>query len=146
MKIVVRVSLNLLSYFLCFATASVSHSQDIDQILLIDNASIVDVIDGKIVPNMSILVRDGKIETIAAAGQLELPGDVTVVDATGKFAIPGLWDMHIHWYDQKTMALFPINGVTGVRVMWGGPMHHAWKAKFQTGEQLGPRSNYDKSA
>ena len=61
------------------------------------------------------------------------------IDASGKFAIPGLWDMHIHTFSEKTMELYPINGVVGARVMWGMPMHHDWRKKFESGKSLGPR-------
>jgi len=62
------------------------------------------------------------------------------VDATGKFLIPGLWDMHIHPLDEKDyLVLFIANGVTGVRVMWGGPVHHKWRKEISAGELIGPR-------
>ena len=35
--------------------------------------------------------------------------------------------------------LFVANGVTGVRVMWGLPDHHRWRAEISAGSRLGPR-------
>jgi imidazolonepropionase-like amidohydrolase len=52
---------------------------------------------------------------------VQLPKDPEVVDANGKFLIPGLWDMHIHSFtDNGWEWIFPLliaNGVTGVREM-----------------------------
>ena len=67
------------------------------------------------------------------------PHDAQVVDATGTFVIPGLWDMHVHWYLKDYLPLFIANGVTGVRLMWGRPMHHAWRKEIEQGTLLGPR-------
>jgi imidazolonepropionase-like amidohydrolase len=62
------------------------------------------------------------------------------VDATGKFLIPGLWDMHIHPLDEKDyLALFTANGVTGLRVMRGEPVHHKWRQAISAGKLIGPR-------
>jgi hypothetical protein len=58
-----------------------------------------------------------------------------------KFLIPGLWDMHVHWYgyDKAYLRLFTVNGVTGVRVMWGAPIHFEWRKEIEEGTLLGPR-------
>ena len=44
-----------------------------------------------------------------------------IIDGTDKFIIPGLWDMHVHyWVDYKNdTPLLIANGVIGVRDMWG---------------------------
>jgi imidazolonepropionase-like amidohydrolase len=62
-----------------------------------------------------------------------------VIDATGRYLIPGLWDMHVHIYDERYLALFTANGITGVRQMWGNSAHHQWRARIEKGELVGPR-------
>src|SRR5262249_19092575 len=64
-----------------------------------------------------------------------------VIDARGKFLIPGLWDMHVHWEMKDYLPLFIANGVLGVRVMWGMPIHHEWRKEISAGTLLGPRLN-----
>lgn len=57
------------------------------------------------------------VATTATGGQ--------VVDATGQYVIPGLWDMHTHaFFGDRTpesrdliLPLFIANGVTGIRDM-----------------------------
>jgi imidazolonepropionase-like amidohydrolase len=68
----------------------------------------------------------------------------TVIDGTGKYLIPGLWDMHVHVGDEDidkktTLSLFIPNGVTGVRVMTGAPIHHQWRSEIEAGRAIGPR-------
>jgi len=47
--------------------------------------------------------------------------------------------MHVHWYDKDYLPLFTANGVTGLRIMWGYPVHHAWRKAVENGTLLGPR-------
>jgi predicted amidohydrolase YtcJ len=58
-----------------------------------------------------------------------------VIDATGKFLIPGLWDMHVHLTKagENTLPLFIANGVTSVRDMGGDYVQLLkWRKKPQT--------------
>ena len=108
--------------------------------ICVQNVSIIDVESGKVLEQQTIQIRDGKITFVGGSSSAPDAGEeVQVVNGRGKFAIPGLWDMHIHAYSPKDMQLFPINGVVGVRLMWGMPMHHAWRKDFESGTQLGPR-------
>ncbi len=113
-------------------------AQDVSQ-YAITNVNCVDVESGKIQKSQTIILKDGKIETIGPASSISVPKSAQRIDGSGKYAIPGLWDMHIHWYDEKSMQLFPLNGVTGVRFMWGIPQHHTWKKNFAERKKLGPQ-------
>src|SRR5262245_13229496 len=56
----------------------------------------VTVIDGTGVgaqPGMTVVIRKDRIETIGKNGQVSIPSGSQVVNAAGKFMIPGLWDM-----------------------------------------------------
>jgi imidazolonepropionase-like amidohydrolase len=50
-----------------------------------------------------------------------------VVDATGKFLIPGLCDIHAHPQAKEYLPLFIANGVTGIRIIRGDSEDHAWR-------------------
>ncbi len=43
-----------------------------------------------------ILIRDGVIECVAPSGQIPPPQGIPVLEAEGRWAIPGLWDQHVH--------------------------------------------------
>lgn len=61
--------------------------------VLIRNATVMTVTKGTL-QNGSVLIQDGKISAIGK--NLSAPADATVVDATGKFLIPGIIDCHSH--------------------------------------------------
>ena len=104
----------------------------------------VTIIDGTGAPaksDMTVMITGNRITELGPGTDIRVPKNAQVVDATGKFMIPGLWDMHVHWfrYDKAFLQLFPINGVTGVRIMWGGAIHFEWRREIQAGTLLGPR-------
>src|SRR5262245_56282592 len=97
------------------------------QTVTIDNVTIVDVVKGKLSPNMTVVV-DGKRIASVAKTRPGTPHSGTVMDGTGMYVIPGLWDMHIHAFSsddtsrlhttsELMLPLFIANGVTGVRDM-----------------------------
>jgi len=73
---------------------------------------------------------------------VRVPKGATVIDGTGKFLIPGLWDMHVHLEISGKEASFPMylaNGVTGVRDM-GGDLDQikVWREQSRLGTALIP--------
>ena len=107
-------------------------------LLLIESASIVDVEKGKVAANSSILVRDGRI--VAVGRNLEAPRGTLRVDGRGKFAVPGLWDMHAHHevVGESSLPLFVANGVLGTRDMGGrAEFVLPLKQRIHSGELLG---------
>ncbi|MCX2947209.1 amidohydrolase family protein [Lentzea sp. NEAU-D7] len=91
-------------------------------------------------------VRDATVvlagDRILAAGRhRDVPRGVRVVDVAGKYVIPGLWDLHTHatFYENTVAPLHVVQGVTGIREMWGQPETHGTRRRIETGEILGPR-------
>lgn len=103
------------------------------------NVAIVDVVHGQIVPKQAVVVRLGQITQVGPSDQMPSLDDCLELDGRGRFLIPGLWDMHTHWFEQAFLPLFIANGVTGIRQMVGVPMHHAWRRSISAGELIGPR-------
>ncbi len=96
--------------------------------LVFTDVTVIDATGAPAKPDMTVVIRGDRIEALGKTSKLTVPRNAHVVDATGKFLIPGLWDMHIHpRFGKNFLALFTANGVTGVRVMWGEPMHHKWR-------------------
>jgi imidazolonepropionase-like amidohydrolase/ketosteroid isomerase-like protein len=109
----------------------------------ITGVTVVDVASGRLVPRQTVVVRGNRIVAVGPSSAAP-PADAQLVDGTGKFLIPGLWDMHVHTpADAETRAVYlPLeiaNGITGVRVMWGGPDHLTERADVASGTLLGPR-------
>lgn len=91
--------------------------------LSIDNVTIVDAAKARLIAGRTIVLAGDEILAVEDADELELPATVQVVDGTGRYAIPGLWDMHIHAVGevedafQRVLPLLIANGVTGIREM-----------------------------
>lgn len=85
--------------------------------LTITDVNVVDVIDGRIVPNSTVTIAGAMITSVAPNGTT--PANARVVDGHGKFLIPGLWDMHAHMEasGESWLELYVANGVTGIRDM-----------------------------
>lgn len=98
-----------------------------------------DVAGAAIRGDMTVVLDRDRIASIGETTELRVPSDARIVDARGKFLIPGLWDMHVHWYDERFLGLFIANGVTGVRQMFGAPVHLEWRRRSEAGELLAPR-------
>lgn len=107
-------------------TACFSSSKQKTQtpILLIQNINIVDVESGKIIPSQQVLIKDSIIRFIGSSIPEKSKGNTIVINGTGKYLVPGLWDMHFHlcWMNNNDSLLFPVllkKGITGIRDMGG---------------------------
>ncbi|MXO74791.1 amidohydrolase family protein [Altererythrobacter aerius] len=96
--------------------------------LTIRNITIVDPVDGTR-SAQDVVIQNDRIVAITATGakSSEALGETTVVDGTGKYLIPGLWDMHGHVSDEASGPLYILNGVTGVRQIMGHSLSYAWR-------------------
>ncbi|RAI99406.1 imidazolonepropionase-like amidohydrolase [Chitinophaga skermanii] len=107
--------------------------------VLIRDVNVVDVSTGKTNHHQFIFIKNDRIESITGKTP-SVPNNTTIVEAKGKFIIPGLWDMHGH--TQSAGFYFPLlicNGVTGVRDMFDDiKLVREWRTKIQNGELLGP--------
>jgi len=125
------------------------------QTLILTHVTVIDATGSLAKPDMRIVIRDHRIAAIGPTSAAVLPKDAEIVDATGKFLIPGLWDMHVHTGRKDIfLPLYIANGVTGVRDMGGdiedlsGELSSLsgryvqlslWREAIENGSLLGPR-------
>jgi imidazolonepropionase-like amidohydrolase len=89
--------------------------------LLIRGARVVPGDGSPALPPQDVLVREGRIASITPTGTLPPPHDAEVVEAGGRWLIPGLIEMHLHsWMDSALPALL-YAGVTTARDL-GAPI------------------------
>jgi len=89
-----------------------------DRSVVLRNVTLIDMTDEKTKPNMTVVISGDRIAEIGS--NPAIPQNAQIIDATGKFLIPGLWDMHVHplpstrweWASRIQIAY----GVTGNRV------------------------------
>jgi imidazolonepropionase-like amidohydrolase len=133
------------SLILLFAWAVLwpAHASAEQVIVAVTNVTVIDPGKGKSKPKQTVLISGERIAEVGRSSRVNLPANTRMVDGTGKFLIPGLWDMHAHLEEDfsKTndLLLYIANGVTGVRIMWGAPTHHKWRKLIDAGELVGPR-------
>jgi imidazolonepropionase-like amidohydrolase len=109
--------------------------------LVIRDVTVIDGTGAKPQPGMTVVIRNGKILEIGQAARVKLDHSARVIDGTGKFLIPGLWDMHGHLTDagEGSLALLIENGVTGVRDLGGDlELVQRWRREIQEGKRIGP--------
>ena len=82
------------------------------------HVTVIDATGAPARPDMTVVIAGDRITELDPAKNVRVPKDARVVDATGKFLIPGLWDMHAHWYGYvDLLRLFTANGVTSGKVV-----------------------------
>jgi len=135
-----KVLLFLLVWLLPVGLSAQQGDNNQQKALVFTHVTVIDATGAPAKPDMTVVIKGDRIAALGKTANLDVPENAHVVDATGKFLIPGLWDMHIHPLDEKDyLALFIANGVTGVRVMQGGPVHHKWREEISAGKLIGPR-------
>ena len=83
--------------------------------LAITGATVEDSTGAPAIPDSVILIEDGRIKAVGARGKVRIPKGATILDASGKFAVPGLWDMHAHYEQVEWGPIYLAAGVTSVR-------------------------------
>jgi imidazolonepropionase-like amidohydrolase len=111
------------------------------------HANVLDVVTGKVQPNQTVIITGNRITQVSSSTKAKTRAG-RVVDATGQYLIPGLWDMHTHVYFDGTasagtsliLPLLVANGITGIRDM-GSELDSILKARAAVAAHrvLGPR-------
>lgn len=107
------------------------------------NVTIIDVREGVAHPGMTVVATGDRITDIGSVDKIEVSDGATIIDGTGKYLIPSLWDMHAHIVsDNWVLPLLRVNGITGLRTMHGGERIHDIKEKRKDGNYLGFEFSY----
>ena len=108
--------------------------------LELTHVTVIDTTGAPVQADVTIVIRGDRIVGMWKSGKVRVPAGSQVVNADGKFLIPGLWDMDVLWYDPKEyLPLFIVNGVTGVRELLGYAEHYEFRKEIEAGQLLGPR-------
>jgi Amidohydrolase family len=124
-----------------FSLSALAAPNTTDRFLVFDHVNVVDG-SGRVLPDQTVVVEGKRIASVGPAKRRTDRPKAHVVDGTGKYLMPGLWDMHVHLSYTKSSAL-PIllaNGVTGVRDC-GGLLHEIdeWQTQVSVGTLSGPQ-------
>ncbi len=116
--------------------------QEVDPALVIRGATLIDGTGDAPRSGTTIVIRGGQISALGPDQEVEVPDGSTVVDASGRYVIPGLWDLHVHLAKAggDVLPLFTANGVTGIRDMGGDAAYVSEvREAVRAGQRIGPR-------
>lgn len=126
--------------------ATPASAQDGDRLLL-NNVRILHL-EGeraRLVPEMSILIADGRIIRIMPSDQVETQGAATIIEGDGRIVMPGLVDMHVHVWDRQSLGAYLAAGVTTIRNASGMPFHLRLAQEIERGDAIGPPADHDRA-
>jgi imidazolonepropionase-like amidohydrolase len=115
--------------------------------ILIRNVTVLTMTEGGMAENVAVHISGDRIVSVKSdAAALPATDDLTVIDGTGKFLIPGMTEMHGHlppasWSKERaedTLFLYVAGGVTTVRGMLGDAAQFAMRDRIKAGDIVGP--------
>lgn len=114
----------------------------------ISNVNVVPMTGDTVLRAHTVVVRDGRIASVAPAGDADVAG-LRTIDGAGRWLAPGLADMHTHLFSDgeevhdsagpAELGVMLANGVTAARLMIGTPEQLALRAGVRDGTIPGPQ-------
>lgn len=118
------------------------------QFLAITHVTVIDATGSPAQRDMTVLIAKQHIAAIGPSASTNVPSNFEILDASGKFLIPGLTDAHIHLTGagepsgsrEFIVPLLLANGITTVRDM-GGYLESIFplREEIKNGKRLGPQ-------
>jgi imidazolonepropionase-like amidohydrolase len=87
----IKLRLALLSLINCFGLSAFCQTY-------ITHVTIVDVVNQKLLPAQTVVIKNGIISNILPSQKIKIPAGATVIDGKGKYLMPGLTDAHVHFF------------------------------------------------
>lgn len=125
----------------------------------ITNVTVINATGAPVQSGATVFIIANRISKIAKTQKIKVADGVQIIDGSGKFLIPGLWDMHVHssytgwfakedtWFIENNeinkeifFPLFIANGVLGIRDL-GGDLQalKRWRHEIEREKLIGPR-------
>lgn len=139
---------NALMVMLFLGSLSAGSQQLIDsreREIVFRSVNVIPMDSERILENQDVVVKGGRITAMGPSKKVKVSKGALIVDARGKYLMPGLAEMHAHVPPvddlqpmKEVLTLFAVNGVTTIRGMLGHPRHIELREKIVKGEILGP--------
>src|SRR5438128_12599001 len=138
----------VIAFCLVLTPLSTAQHKPAPALIVITHATVINPGTSLVQANRTIVITGDHITSVPDTAKFHSPKIARVIDATGQYLIPGLWDMHVHsavgdWFPggrDIILPLFIANGVTGVRDMGGDvPVLLEWRKEIAEGQTIGPR-------
>ena len=134
--------------FLVAVAATAVTAQPVDNSqreIVFRSVNVVPMDQERVLENQTVIIKSGKITYLGETSKARPSANALIVEAAGKYLIPGLAEMHAHVPPiddiepmKEVLTLFLANGVTTIRGMLGHPRHLELRSKINSGEIIGP--------
>ena len=134
-------------------TQTAQHSPGANVIAFV-HAAVIPMDRERVLRDQTVVIADGKIAEIGPASAVEVPAEALRIDATGRYLLPALSDMHVHLLGESWNAMFPpseqlerkdipfesflfpyvASGVTTVQVLMATPEDVATRERIERGD------------
>lgn len=113
----------------------------------IKNVSVIPMNKETVLAGQTVLVENGEIKSIGTSAKTKIPAGYTVIDGEGKFLMPGLFDMHAHFFNEQgehknttdlELKMMLANGLTTVRILAGHPNYLEARENVKNKKWIGP--------
>jgi imidazolonepropionase-like amidohydrolase len=130
-----------------FISSNIAQAQLKKADLILNDITIVDVANNKLIPHQTIVIVKDRILEVGANAIGKKYQSAQLIQAAGKFIMPSLWDMHVHFggdtlkeENKWLLPLYLAAGVTAVRDCAGDISLEvlAWKKAIANGQLEGP--------
>ncbi|MDX1499431.1 MAG: amidohydrolase family protein [Woeseiaceae bacterium] len=128
----------LLATAICAVALATVQLAAAQSVTVVRGGTLIDGNGGPPVANVAIVVEGNRIARIVPGGNYRAPASAKVIEAEGKFILPGLWDTHTHFRDWFAELLIT-NGVTSVLSYGGGVWLDIQAEGIAKGKIYGPR-------
>jgi hypothetical protein len=124
---------------LCATALAQNSSTTAHTAIYITHTTVIDTQTGKESRDQTVVISGDRISHVGDSSTPKPTQNAKIVDGSGKYLIPGLWDMHVHGtrFD-NTLPLYIANGVTGVREMFGPPDANEFRAQLAAKHLIAP--------
>ena len=144
MRLLVYISVVIVT-FAANSAANPNHTAAASEVLAIHDVHVLTMEDEEIKRNYTVIVRDGRIDRMGPANDIEIPENAQMI--TGElYLMPGLAEMHghipgpdQHMDPEETLRMYLAQGITTVRGMLGQPLHLELREKADESSISSPR-------
>lgn len=118
-----------------------------EPVYAITHVTVVPMDRERLVPDQTVIVRDGRIAAVGPAAATAVPEGAVRIAGEGRYLMPGLAEMHAHvppdpqatQWTEDVLFLYAANGITFARSMLGAPHHLALREQAEAGTIVSPR-------
>lgn len=117
------------------------------EVYAIKNVTIIPMNKEMNLPDQTVIIENGVIKSIGSTINTPIEKGTTIIDGKGKYLLPGLFDMHVHFFYEQgehkntcetELKMMLANGITTARILAGHPAYLEAKDNVRNGKWIGP--------